>query len=169
MNKAFTLIELLVVVLIIGILSAIALPQYTKAVEKSRLTEAITFVGQLRKAIDVYVMQNGYNRIEFIGKVGTKSSLDIDYEAVLSCEDGKDYCASKYFEYDAFCYAESECRIVATRKNGTTKLYTLRAHKYGNNGWSGLYCFDEKTDLGNAICKSLQTSGQWIHRENQNS
>lgn len=59
MKKGFTLIELLVVVLIIGILSAIAVPQYEFAVEKSRAAEPLAVLKSIREAQELYFMSNG--------------------------------------------------------------------------------------------------------------
>ena len=58
-KTAFTLIELLVVVLIIGILAAIALPQYRISVEKSRAAEVLIQARHLAEAEELYYMANG--------------------------------------------------------------------------------------------------------------
>ena len=55
MNKnGFTLIEVLTVVIIIGILTSIALPMYTRAIERSRATEAMTNVKAMNDSIYAY-------------------------------------------------------------------------------------------------------------------
>ena len=53
----FTLLELLMVVIIIAILASIALPQYIRATEKARATEALQLAGAIRASENRYKAQ----------------------------------------------------------------------------------------------------------------
>ena len=52
MQKGFTLIELMIVVAIIGILAAIAIPQYQNYIAKSQVSRAMSEAGALKTAVE---------------------------------------------------------------------------------------------------------------------
>ena len=59
MKKGFTLVELIIVIIVVGVLAAIGMTQYTKVVEKGRAAEARMVLGTLRTAEIAENTENG--------------------------------------------------------------------------------------------------------------
>ena len=80
-KSGFTLVELLVVVLIIGILSSVALPQYTKAVKKAKGVKITTAASALVKALNMAYLEDGaYVRDYSAYSFGNVQGDDFDIE-----------------------------------------------------------------------------------------
>ncbi len=85
-KKGFTLIELLVVVLIIGILSAIAVPQYQKAVFRAKVARLLPTMRHWKDAMMAYQLQHdSYCKDSACKEEPTAEELEAAWPADWEC------------------------------------------------------------------------------------
>ena len=154
-KKAFTLIELLVVVLIIGILSAIALPQYQKAVAKARTAEARILLRRVTDAQEAYYLANNeyVNDINELGEV-------IPSDLIVSTK----YTANsaKPNQYYFTCWDKRTCGAFAYSAD-LPVFETMLQHDSNTFLRGRQACYAEtvsgkaKNNIATEICKSIGT------------
>lgn len=151
MHKGFTLIELLVVVLIIGILAAVAVPQYTKAVEKSRLAAIRPMIKSIKDAQTTYYMANG--------EYGPFSSLDISFPNCQECGGRTDYlcCPDSFFQ---MAEIEGKMWVLGYTTPRGSPLRTALTVDIEFSQWGCGYVVNAPGDIPKSVCKSLQMDGK---------
>ncbi len=169
--QGFALIELLVVVLIIGILAAVALPQYNKAVEKSRAIEALELIKTMQQAVTVAILEGNYimgNDTEYICENSEHCGPKLDVEFPLD-EQGH----SKYFSYTPMALnsngSSSYGCIVATRleTEGGASMYEFSVSQDYSLQWGPIFCnYHYRSPKGKQLCESLQGMGIKAEKSN---
>ena len=135
-SSSFTLIELIVVIIIVGILAAVGISQYSKTVEKSRGTEAKMIIGQIRKLAFAYRLENGTitGMTESDVNIGT-----LDNQIPSTCR------TSHYFYYGlgtisdpVFYVYANRCTSGGKSPQGTTAgdLIRLNANLSSSDTWT---------------------------------
>ena len=147
----FTLIELLVVVLIIGILAAIALPQYQKATERAKATEAVVILKSLVQATQYYYLANGTWPTQF-----SELAVEIPW---TGNEKGYTGLAQSPVK-DTRSNEDWSLQILGANTIHPIRLYLTRLHHPRYKGATFMYSFqDTQIPVGESVCYERKNDG----------